>query len=164
MEGLWNTVPFGMTMLGQARISDIAERIKTPCADISMGVSAERAVDIRMHFSRVKSAGPEDLVLRFEHVIALHWNDEMFGSVFVARPPLPRITNASEPRFMNWTYPILEIDGSPWVEQCLQVRPQMKPPLKHFLLVAMNDLVDVLAQPPTKVAWVSVVGEHALKV
>jgi hypothetical protein len=147
-----------MTTLGQAKISDITERLKTPCADISVGVSPDRTVNIRMHFSRVKHAAPEDLVLSFEHVIALHWHDEMFGSVFVSRPPLPRITESTEPMFMNWTYPILEMDGSPWVEQCLQVRPQMNPPLKHFLLVAMNDLVDVLAQPPTKVAWVNVGG------
>jgi len=59
--------------------------------------------------------------------------------------------------FNNWTYPILEIDESPWVEQCLQVRPQLKPPLRHFLFVAMNDLVDVLAPPPIKVTWVRVV-------
>jgi len=108
-----------------------------------------------MHFSRVRHSKPEDLILSFAHLVALHWHDEMFGSIFVARPPLPRIKEASEPTFMNWTYPILEIDESPWVEQSQQVLPQTSPPLKHYLFVAMNDLVDVLAQPPTKVTWVS---------
>jgi hypothetical protein len=145
-----------MTKLGQAKISDITEKIAAPCADLTIVASDRRLVEVRMHFSRVRHAGPEDLVLTFDHVVAIHWHDEMFGSIFVPRPPLPRIAEASEPLFNKWTYQILEIEGSPWVEQCLQVRPQTKPPLRHYLFVAMNDLVDVLAPPPVNVAWTKV--------
>lgn len=143
-----------MMKLGQAKISDVAEQIKLPCADITVAASSRRLVEVRMHFSRVRQAAPEDLVLTFDHVIAIHWHDEMFGSIFVPRSPLPKITESSDPMFNNWTYPIIEIEGSPWVEQSLQVRPQTKPPLKHYLFVAMNDLVDVLAPPPVKVVWI----------
>lgn len=145
-----------MTKLGQAKISDITEQIRVPCADITVAASDRRLVEVRMYFSRVRDAGPKDLVLTFDHVIAFHWHDEMFGSIFVPRPPLPKIPEASEPMFNDWTYPILEIEGSPWVEQCLQVRQQTKPPLRHYLFVAMNDLVDVLAPAPVDVAWTKV--------
>lgn len=106
-----------------------------------------------MHFSRVKNAEKKDLVLTFDQVIALQWHDEMFGSIFVPRPTLPRIPDAADPLFAGWTYPIIELERSAWIEQIQRVRPHPTPTWRHYFFVAMNDLVDLLAPPPVKVAW-----------
>jgi hypothetical protein len=104
-----------------------------------------------MHFSRVKEGRKDDLELRFSGLTAMRWADECYGSITdTKKAPFPK---TPEGRWAGWTYPLLIVNNSTWLAN-YQELPVAKG-RRHFYLVSMNDLVDVLALPNVEAKWIS---------
>jgi hypothetical protein len=84
--------------------------------------------------------GTRQLILRFSRVIAFQFEDDCPGN-FALPPKMPRL-NA------QWVFPLLEIENSKWLTQW-----PMWPNLKHFVLLSLDDLVQLIALPTVDVRW-----------
>lgn len=125
--------------------------IAFPCAGISFGYHHKTDLRVLMHFSNVVNGPGQDLLLTFRGVIGFRWNPEDLGSVFYpARSPLPTVTDS---RWKDWTFPLLEVCDSSWLAT-YKGYPSADG-RKHYNLVAMNDLVDILALPDVVATWQS---------
>jgi hypothetical protein len=123
--------------------------IAFPCAGISLCYHHKTDLQVLMHFSHVVNGPGQDLLLTFRGVMGFRWNPEDLGSVFYPAPlPLPKITDS---RWDDWTFPLLEICDSKWLAT-YQGYPGTDG-RKHYYLVAMNDVVDVLARPDVVATW-----------
>lgn len=126
-------------------------QIEAPCADISFATLPDRKLRVLMHFSLVRDGLPSDLEIIFDQAYALTWHDESLHSVSVHWPrPLPKLLSG---KWKGWTCPLLQIHGSEWLK-----RFESMPLAKHsvqFALVAMNDIVEVVAGPTPVHHWVS---------
>ena len=81
--------------------------------------------------------------------MGFRWNPEDLGSVFYpAQQSLPKL---SDPRWEDWTFPLLEVCDSQWLATYKHY--PFTDGRKHYYLVAMNDLVDILAIPDVVAAW-----------
>jgi hypothetical protein len=106
-------------------------------------------LDVTMHFSNVVGLAKRDLLLRFTEVIGLRWNPEDLGSVFHPLTiPLPKLT---DPTWDDWTFPLLEVIESKWL--AIYADYPGTGGRKHYELVAMNDLLGVLASPDVVATW-----------
>src|ERR1700722_15423213 len=105
----------------------------------------------RRLYAAGNALGTVDLLLTFRGVIGFRWNPEDLGSVFYpARLPLPKVTDS---RWKDWTFPLLEVCDSKWLAT-YKGFPSTDG-RKHYYLVAMNDLVDILALPDVVGTWQS---------
>jgi hypothetical protein len=120
-----------------------------PCADISYwydGPVAEE-VTVKMLFSRVVGNNPaRDLILTFRGAISLRWEPEHFG-LNPLPEPLPKLSS-------DYTFPLLRIENSKWLESYVVRNPFGAKGRVHFALIALNDLLQILAQPDVQVNWV----------
>jgi len=125
--------------------------IAFPCAGISLSYHHKTDLQVLMHFSNVVNGPGQDLLLTFRGVIGFRWNPEDLGSVFYpVRRPLPKLT---DPRWEDWTFPLLEVCDSKWLAT-YKGFPSTEG-RKHYYLIAMNDLVDILALPDVVATWQS---------
>jgi hypothetical protein len=124
--------------------------IEAPCADISFRYEERDCVRVQMHFSRVKDGLQQDLELLFHGSIALRWTEEAFSMVHSAPRPLPKCQGV---RWAGWTFPLLQIFDSAWLQE--HAGYPAAAGRQHFLLVSMNDLVDVLARPDVSAKWIA---------
>ncbi len=130
---------------------EIDAQIEAPCADISFASLPDRALRVTMHFSSVRGGLPNDLEIVFGQAYALTWHNESLHSVSVQWPkPLPQLSSG---KWKGWTYPLLRIRGSEWLKR-FDFMPQAKQ-MGHFALVAMNDIVEVVAGPAPAHHWLS---------
>ena len=103
-----------------------------------------------MHFSRVKDGRKDDLELRFSGLTAMRWADECFGSIVdTKKMPLPRCRAG---QWAGWTFPLLIVGDSTWIASYQD--PPIVKGRRHFYLVSMNALVDVLALPNVEARWI----------
>jgi hypothetical protein len=129
---------------------DFGATVAAPCADILCTGLSDRHVLVLMKFSLVAGGVPNDLELSFERAVAFTSQDEAVHSVSHKWPkPLPKIAGG---KWDRWTYPFLKIDGSKWLNGFIYL-PQAKG-LIHVALVAMNDIVEVIAEPAPKYRWI----------
>jgi len=125
--------------------------IACPCAGISFSYHHKTDLHVLMHFSNVVDGPGQDLLLIFTGVVGFRWNPEDLGSVFhPAAQSLPKVADSG---WTDWTFPLLEVCNSRWLAtyegySSTQGR-------RHYYLVAMNDLVDVLARPDVVASWQS---------
>lgn len=122
-----------------------------PAADISFAYSRRDNCSVTMHFSRVVGLPPEDLLLRFTDIVALRWELECPG--FDPTPEsLPKCTLS---KWSKWTFPLLKIKRSQWLTQYSSIYQHTDcPELSHFLLVSMNDLVQIIARSDAGAEWI----------
>ncbi len=123
-----------------------------PAADISFSYAGRDLGTVTLHFSRVKGLPSEDLSLHFTHLVALRWELECPGF----DPTPENLPKCISPKWSGWTFPLLEIENSSWLDQYAPtyIHPN-GPSLSHFLLVSMNDLVQIIACSDVKSEWVA---------
>ena len=127
-----------------------------PAADISFAYAGRDNAAVTMHFSRVAGLPDEDLVLRFTCVVALRWELECPG-LNPMPLELPKCTSA---KWTKWTFPLLKIEKSSWLEQYAPIyKPREGLVLSHFLLVSMNDLVQIIARADASTEWIAARGD-----
>jgi hypothetical protein len=126
--------------------------IESPCGDIAFDCDASDRLSVTMHFSHTTDQPRRDLRLIFTGAISMRWEEESFG-LNPLPDPLPRIGSGSHP---TWTFPLLRVEHSVW----LAAHEARETPLAagrcHFALVALNDLLQILALPEVEAAWVDV--------
>ena len=123
--------------------------IDTPCADISFTYDAPSKLRVLMRFSNVIDGPANDLELTFAGPILLRWEDETISRNDLGLESLPKCRDV---RWASWTFPLLKVVGSPWLES-LAGYPSAEG-REHLMLVSMNDVLDVLARPDVGVRWV----------
>ena len=127
-----------------------AEGIVGPCAELSFSYSERDAARVTMHFSLQPGLPNRDLVLRFHGMVAMLWELEGPGVSALPRN-LPKCT-ANEWR--NWTFPLVNVEGSEWLAQYQAIYHAGSTPLAHFLLVSMNDVLQLIARRDVHAEWV----------
>ena len=125
--------------------------IDYPCADISFAYDGPDAVSVTMHFSRVKNCLPKDLHLKFRGAISIQWESESFGLIRLPES-LPRCGGS----WSRWSFPLLRIEQSAWLATYEGRNPVSSRGRLHFALVAMNDLLHILALPTVDARWMEV--------
>ena len=124
--------------------------IESACGDISFDCGTSDRLSVTMHFSHMTDQPPRDLHLIFSGAISMRWEEESFG-LNPLPDPLPQIGSGSQP---TWTFPLLRVEHSAW----LAAHEARETPLAtgrcHFALVALNDLLQILAFPDVEAAWV----------
>ena len=136
-------------MKEEAEIWRAVADIASPCADISYAY-ADGNARVTMHFSRVRGQAARDLVLHFQGVISLRAEEESCGLI-----PFPAsLPKCSGAEWSQWTYPLLIIRNSYWRRQYLDTNPVLTEAWVHYALVAMNDLVQLLANQDVLAEWV----------
>ena len=124
--------------------------IDSPCADLSFNYQGSDDLTVTMYFTRVKNGIPRDLVIKFHGVISVRWMDECCSMIAVRLQPPPVL----EGRFSGWTFPLLQSDSTAYLAEYQKGNPPLAKGRKHFYLVCMNDLLDVLALPDVEATWV----------
>jgi hypothetical protein len=103
-----------------------------------------------MRFSNVVEGLTQDLALKFSGPILLRWEAETISRDDLDRRPLPKCRQA---RWSTWTFPLLVVVESPWLSS-LEGYPSAEG-REHFMLVSMNDVLDVIARPNVDAKWVA---------
>ena len=129
---------------------DFGAQVHAPCADISFARLPQGKLRLLLYFSLVRDGIPNDLEITFNRAVAMTWHEEALHSVSVGWPKsLPRLVDG---KWKGWTHPFLQVHESDWLRR-LDYMPLVKG-LGHFALVAMNDIVEVLADPTPSFRWV----------
>ena len=84
--------------------------------------------------------GARRLSLRFTRVIAFQFEDDCPGN-FQLPPALPKL-------HANLVFPLLKVKNSAWLSQW-----PMWPNLAHFVLLSLDDLVQLIALPAVDARW-----------
>ena len=124
--------------------------VRSSCADISLFYAGADQLSVTMHFSPVVGQPACDLRLEFAGAISMRWEDESFG-LNPLPEPLPQIGSGAQP---TWTFPLLRIEHSSWLAAHGARNPLGAARREHFALVALNDLVQILALPDVEAAWI----------
>ena len=107
-----------------------------------------------MHFSRVVGGLADDLLLVFDKVLAVSWEDEAFGLID-ASDDLPK---CSGHQFGDYTHPALIIQNSKWTRKYADREYSADDPrakrIVHYYLVSFNDLLHVLAESDPTASWI----------
>jgi hypothetical protein len=141
-----------------ATIWEPAAGIEGPCAEISLTLSRDGTLSVTMHFSDVRGLPNRDLRIQFAGALALHWEDECPGFY----PVPPEMAKCSNPQWASWVFPLHKIEDSELLEQFRAVyEVGAAPRLAHFLLIAMDDLVHIIARSDATASWVPGVAAQA---
>jgi len=138
-----------MSMCASTRWEPISG-IVSPAADLSFCYSPPENLRVKMHFSNVVGASENDLSLTFSGVIAAQWESESFGLIPIPEP-LPTCSSA---KWSTWTFPLLHIENSIWWAAHDARNPVGAEGKEHFVLVTMNELLHVLAEPNVSATWI----------
>jgi hypothetical protein len=127
--------------------------ISGPCDQIafSYAPAPDYSATVIMTFAALAGKRSRELILRFKHVIVLTSEDEAPGG-FVPAPEiksLPKLGRGDNP---NWTFPLMKLINSEPLRQYQMMRPP-NPPLAHFFLVSMDNLVHVIACAEVEARW-----------
>jgi hypothetical protein len=130
---------------------DLREDIATPCAGLSFSYLPSFNIRILMDFSNVVGGPGRNLEVILTKPVGLLWEEESVHSITrpFDGPSLPRFR---EGKWDGWTYPLLLAERSNWLDG-VRALPHCTH-LKHFAFVAMNDVVEILADPKAASAWV----------
>jgi hypothetical protein len=136
-----------------------APRIVGPAAAISFACSGRDSGSVIMHFSRVPGLPAEDLLLRFQDLVALRWELECPGF-----DPMPKdLPKCTEEKWHDWVFPLLKIEGSAWLQQYEPIYGRANS-LSHFLLISQNDLVQLIARSDATAEWIAPCADATRKV
>ena len=122
--------------------------VQQPCSDISYSREANREnlTKVTMHFG-----DHQDLLLTFQDVLSLRYCDDLFD----LEPPvpinaIPRLEIGSNP---GWSFPLLKVENSTWLEWHLRRLPTEDGLHAHFVIISLNSLVQLIALSDVKVEW-----------
>lgn len=121
--------------------------IECPCGDITFAYDGPGQLSVTMHMT---DHSPSDLRLIFSGAISMRWEEESFG-LNPLPDPLPQIGSGPQPR---WTFPLLRVEDSTWLATHAARETPLATGRCHFALVALNDLLQILAFPDVEAAWV----------
>jgi hypothetical protein len=126
--------------------------IDGPCGQIAFSYTPIHTATVSMLFGGIASGPPRDLILKFRQVIVLSGEEECPGG-FVPAPAaqsLPKLAQG-----VPWTFPLLQLfDSEPLNKyQMIFHQRQPHPPLAHFFLVSMHNLLHVIASSDVYAAW-----------
>lgn len=125
--------------------------ISGPCNQIAFSYTSDHTATVIMTFAGPAGERSRDLVLRFRQVVVLTSEDEAPGG-FVRAPEiksLPKLRREDNP---TWTFPLMKLIDSEPLAQYQMMRPST-PPLAHFFLVSMGNLVHVVACANVEASW-----------
>jgi hypothetical protein len=125
------------------------EMSSQPCADISFRRIGSTAIEVTMHFSRVAGGMGQDLRLLFNEALGFRWMEEL--PYAMAGEALPTLPKCADPQWSSWTAPLLVSDDSRWVTD-VAGHPVFAS-ARHFLMISMNEVVEVLAKPSIVATW-----------
>jgi hypothetical protein len=120
----------GAVVTERATMLQVIPGMDAPFESISFAYEPgdDRSVSVTMH-------GTRSLRLRFTSVIALRFEDDCPGF-----DPLPRPLPMLRP---GMTFPLLKVEESSWLNQWHPVHQN----LAHFVLLSLDDLVQLIASP-----------------
>ncbi len=122
-----------------------------PCADISFERLLTGELQVTMHFSTVVGLPDKDLQLRFTNVLAVWWEVECPGIEAVPA----KLPKCAAPEWDKWTFPLLTVEGAEFLERLRPIYERAGvAALGLFLLVSMNDLIQVVASSIVEATWV----------
>ena len=133
--------------MSQTQIWEPVRDLAVPCADISLhwtsGTHAQLVV--QMHFSHVIGGFESDLELSFRDAMYFAWEDESLSVM-----PVPKdLPLCKDPAFSDWVYPTLVLKNSPmasaYADKAFEKDDPRHANVGHFLLVSMNDVLQVIS-------------------
>lgn len=127
-----------------------AQDVVGPCAELSFSYSEREDARVTMHFSLQPGLPNRDLSLRFHGMVAMLWELEGPGVSALPRN-LPKCTAS---QWRNWTFPLVSVEGSDWLAQYQAIYPHGSVPLAHYLLISMNDVLQLIARRDVFAEWV----------
>jgi hypothetical protein len=125
--------------------------IESPCSDIAFSFESNRVLTITMYFHPMVDAPNRDLVMKFKDAIAFKWNEESVGFIHPLPPPGPTIDIS---RRSKWTFPTLQVINSSWLAEYLDGYPDAAEGRAHFVLLSLDDEVEILASPDVEAEWI----------
>ena len=124
--------------------------LEWPCASVI--VEEDRGeLEIRAVFSEIVGGRTQDLCLRFGRVVAIASFEEIAYPWDDEDVELPRLSGD----WRNYTYPILTIENSEWMELVGDALPQRSEALTHFCVVTLDKTIDVLAEHRPTCIWIT---------
>ncbi len=125
-----------------------------PCGSISVSYSGGMCGSVTLHFAAFTGLPAKDLLIHFRTLVALKYETECPGF----EPDPTDLPKCSEPAMAMWTFPLLKIEGDPWLAQYQQIYQATSgaAPLSHFFFVSMGDLVHVVACADAVAEWIAV--------
>jgi hypothetical protein len=129
---------------------DLGVEITAPCAGLSFRRLSDWKLVIVAHFSLMHGGMPKDLEFTFDRALAMNWAEEGFSSI--TQPltgPLPKLVSE---KWNGWTYPLLVVQESSWLHRYAFMPDAAG--LSHIVLVAMNDVLELIAAPSPAIRWV----------
>ena len=138
-------------LLTYAEAWEPIDGIPAPCNQIVFSYSADRSATVVMTFTALKGKPRCELILRFKHVIVLASEDEAPGGFVPALEikSLPKLARGDQ---ANLTFPLMKLIDSEPLRQYQMMRPP-NPPLAHFFLVSLDNLVHVIAHAEVEANW-----------
>jgi hypothetical protein len=122
---------------------EVAADIDSPCADLLYSYIGANVVSVTMLLSRVVDRPSQDLVLWFRGVIV--FSVETDRSVLLELPTsLPKCSNE---RWGSSIFPLTIVEHSQWLRPHASRKPVEVDGRRHFVLVTMNAICEVLALP-----------------
>ena len=131
--------------------------ISKPCADISTTCSSDgdSRLVLRMHFARVVDGIAQDLLLSFETPLTLRWEEESIG-LLETPAELPRLDRGKHGAY---AFPVLRVERSALAAKYAARQFAADDPnaerVVHFLLLSLNDTVEVVSLGEPMVKWVA---------
>jgi len=122
---------------------EIIRGLDHPCSDILVSYDVSGALELKLCFSHVNRGYASDLTATFSKPVSFVWESESYGLVDTP----DQLPKCSSKDFEQYTYPVLEIEGSNWVAEYARMAMANEPvgaTLAHFLFVSLNDIVHVL--------------------
>ena len=125
------------------------------CADVEFSfrppdlVRPRWHLTVRLYFSFVRGNPAKDMLLEFEDAVAFRWEDECFGA-----DSLPDGLPLIQGPVMNFTFPLLVIEESPWIERLAGRHPVQAEGKTHYAFTSLNGMAEAIAGPPIRVEWV----------
>ena len=106
-------------------------------------------LEVHIFFSHVRDTPPRDLLLAFDDAVALRWEEECFGGTWLP-DDLPLVQGPGTP----FTFPLLRIEDSPWIEKLAERHPVATEGRTHYAFISLNDTVEIIAGPPVRAEWI----------
>lgn len=130
--------------------------ISAPCDQIVFSYAPDHSATVIMSFTGPARGNRRELVLRFRHVIVLTSEDEAPGG-FVPAPEIKSLPKVERADKLTWatptlTFPLMKLVDSEPLRQYQMMRPP-NPPLAHFFLVSLDNLVHVIAHAEVEATW-----------
>ena len=128
--------------------------INGPCGQIAFSYSPLHTATVSMRFDGIAAGPPRDLILKFRQVIVLSGEEECPGG-FVRAPAVQSLPKLERGDNASWTFPLLKLVDSEPLDQYQMIFHQRapNPPLAHFFLVSMHNLLHVIASADVHAAW-----------